>query len=134
MLTVFGMKTPKTTLAERLQLAIARAGVNQKQLVRACRTSPSAVTQWLDGSTKNLKLANLFAAAEFLGVSAAWLAGYSDDMGPPASPELLRMWEVLTREERVALQGFLLALSGQRQLENHRKKPIALLEDRRDDR
>lgn len=68
-----------TTLAERLKKRIAEVGVTQAQLARHTGAKEPSVTKWLNGQTKNLKGKNLVKAAEFLGVSEAWLA---DGVGP----------------------------------------------------
>lgn len=61
------------TLAERIEFAMKRAGVSQADLVRVTGAKSSSVSNWVHGRTKNLKGANLAAAAQLLGVREAWL-------------------------------------------------------------
>lgn len=67
------------TLAQRLKERTAELGVTQAQLARATGAKEPSVHKWFSGATKNLKGKNLVKAAEFLGVSEAWLA---DGVGP----------------------------------------------------
>lgn len=62
------------SLADRVDRALTRADKKPAQLAEACDISPAAVSDWLNGKTKNLKGANLYAAARFLDVNAEWLA------------------------------------------------------------
>lgn len=62
------------TFAERLAEAMQGAGINAASLAAAVGVSPSAVSQWLSASTKNMRPEHLFAAADVLGVEARWLA------------------------------------------------------------
>jgi SOS-response transcriptional repressor LexA len=63
-----------TTLAERLQWAIDRAGIKKIDLAKACGVSRGAVSQWFNGSTKSLEGTNLTNAAKATGVNPHWLA------------------------------------------------------------
>lgn len=63
-----------STLSDRLREALNDTGITQAELARACGVTPSAVSQWLDGQTKNMKMAYIFKAADFLGVQDRWLA------------------------------------------------------------
>ena len=63
-----------STLSERLKTALDETGVTQAEIARACRVTPSAVSQWLNGHTKDMKMAHIFAAADRLGVRDRWLA------------------------------------------------------------
>lgn len=67
------------TFVDRLNHAIAlREGelgthIYKKDLARAAAVSPSAVTQWLQGTTEELKAASLFGLAAYLKVRPEWL-------------------------------------------------------------
>lgn len=62
------------TLASRLKLALAESGATKTDLWKACGISSGAVTQWFDGTTKQLEGKNLIAAAKVLKVNPDWLA------------------------------------------------------------
>lgn len=68
------------TFAKRIKLAISEAGATKKALSGAVGVSPSAITQWTDGSTKSIEGENLVKAARFLGVSPDWLATGKGEM------------------------------------------------------
>ncbi len=59
---------------ERIARAIQMSGLTKTQVAAECGVANSAVTQWLSGDSKNLKLDNLFALAKATGFSAMWLA------------------------------------------------------------
>ena len=63
-----------TVLAVRLKTAMAKTGMTQAQLARACGVKPPSVSGWLNGKAKYLKGQNLLAAAKALNVSQDWLA------------------------------------------------------------
>lgn len=63
-----------TILAVRLKTAMAKTGMTQAQLARACGVKPPSVSGWLNGKAKYLKGQNLLAAAKALNVSQDWLA------------------------------------------------------------
>ena len=63
------------TVAQRLAEALASSDrFTQEGLARSCQVTPAAVSQWVSGQTKNLRLENLFSAADYLGVEPRWLA------------------------------------------------------------
>lgn len=63
------------TWTDRLVHALHnRPDRSQSGLARACGISDSAVAQWTSGQTKHIRQDNLFAAADYLGVEARWLA------------------------------------------------------------
>lgn len=70
------------TLAERLTLALSESGKKKTDIWRACKISSSAVTQWFNGSVKELEAANLLCAARVLGVNPNWLATGKGEMKP----------------------------------------------------
>jgi phage repressor protein C with HTH and peptisase S24 domain len=63
-----------STLKERLEEAIAEAGVTKTAIWKACGLSSGAVSQWFSGSTQNLDGENLLNASKVLGVNPEWLA------------------------------------------------------------
>lgn len=63
-----------TLLGVRLKTAMAKVGMSQAQLARACGVKPPSVSGWLNGKAKYLKGQNLLAAAKALNVSQDWLA------------------------------------------------------------
>lgn len=67
------------TLEKRIRERAAELGVTQAEIARATGAKEPSVHKWFSGATKNLKGRNLVKAAEFLGVSEAWLA---DGAGP----------------------------------------------------
>jgi phage repressor protein C with HTH and peptisase S24 domain len=62
------------TLAERIQRAREKAGLSKSELARAAGVSPSAVTQWENGETLELKGEPVTRVALACGVDAHWLA------------------------------------------------------------
>lgn len=72
-----GNATPNDTtnmdLGQRLDWAIERRGTNLVELANACEVSPGAVTQWVNGTTKNIRINHLIKAADYLDVSIRWL-------------------------------------------------------------
>ena len=62
------------TLTERIRAAREQAGLSQADVAKALRISASAVNQWEQGLTKNMKLNNFFALANLLGQDPRWLA------------------------------------------------------------
>ena len=62
------------TIGERLMARLRELGLRKADLARAVKISDTAVGLWIKGETKDLRLENLFAAADFLQVEARWLA------------------------------------------------------------
>ena len=62
------------TLAERIRTRRAELGLNPVDLAAEVGVSVSAVLQWENGKTQNLKNEYLFAVADALNVSPRWLA------------------------------------------------------------
>ena len=62
------------TLTDRIQAARVEAGLSQTDVAKALRISASAVNQWEQGFTKNIKLEHFFALAKLLGQDPRWLA------------------------------------------------------------
>jgi len=71
-----------STLAERMEKALAASGKKQADLVIATGAKASSVTNWIGGRTSNLKGENLTKAAACLGVSPVWLAAGVGEMKP----------------------------------------------------
>ncbi|MPS93786.1 LexA family transcriptional regulator [Comamonas sp.] len=71
-----------STLADRLTLAMEKAGVNQADLARACGVKPPSVHGWLSGKSKFLRGENLLKAAAVLRVNQSWLATGEGSMEP----------------------------------------------------
>lgn len=59
---------------ERIAYAIAASGKKYKTIAAECGVSPSAVTQWTTGDTKNVKPENLYLLAKQTGFRLDWLA------------------------------------------------------------
>lgn len=61
------------TLAERIQLLVD-AGFSKSQLAKAAGKTPGAVTQWLTGSTKEIKADTAWGLSALTGYSAEWIS------------------------------------------------------------
>lgn len=67
-------------MGERIrQLRVAR-GLTQEQLAKLSGVTKSAVSQWEDGSTKNLKLQTFLLVLDALGTDANFLI-YGENRG-----------------------------------------------------
>lgn len=64
----------KTSLSERLNIAMRRKNAKQADLARVTGVSRPSVHDWVNGTTQNLKGDNLVKIASFLDVSIEWLA------------------------------------------------------------
>ena len=62
------------TLTERIRAAREQAGLSQADVAKALRISASAVNQWEQGFSKNIKLEHFFALASLLRQDPQWLA------------------------------------------------------------
>jgi phage repressor protein C with HTH and peptisase S24 domain len=62
------------TLAERLKIALAQAGIKQIELARRVGVTRGAVSLWFKGTTTSLEGENLLKTAQILGVSPNWLS------------------------------------------------------------
>lgn len=78
-----------STLAERLTVAIADAGITKAELARRVGISAPSVNGWFSGKAKFLRGENLLAAARALNVDEDWLA-----TGKGASPRVYGVAEV----------------------------------------
>ncbi|WP_422505928.1 LexA family transcriptional regulator [Stenotrophomonas sp. GZD-301] len=63
-----------STLADRLTIAIAQAGITKAELARRVGISAPSVNGWFSGKAKFLRGENLLAAAKALQVDEGWLA------------------------------------------------------------
>ena len=59
---------------ERIARAIKLSGKKKGEIAKACDVANSAVTQWIDGTTKSLKPSSMYALAAITGFNAKWLA------------------------------------------------------------
>lgn len=82
---------------QRLQEAAQRRGVNQTELARACGVSPSAVSQWFSGETKNMRVENIVACAKRLNISLKWLLSGQGTMEATQDPVTQQMLEHFSR-------------------------------------
>lgn len=62
-----------TTLASRLKEAICARKISQKDLAEKVGISPSAITQILNGSTKELKAESALRLSRALNIDPWWL-------------------------------------------------------------
>jgi transcriptional regulator with XRE-family HTH domain len=79
------------TMGDRVRVQRNGRGLTQEQLGKLVGVSKSAVSQWEDGSTKNIKLATFLLLIEVLHTDANYLIwGNSKGPGPsraaPANP------------------------------------------------
>lgn len=70
------------TVGERLKWAMDKAKVTRSDLASACGVSTVSVGKWLNNDSKNLKMENLFTAADLCLVNAKWLG---TGQGTPSS-------------------------------------------------
>lgn len=102
---------------ERIAAAIRQAGMTKSAVAQAVGVSPAAVTQWINGGTKDIKNENLFALATITGVSARWLATGEGDMHAPngipegATVHAYRSQDELSEEDYVFVDRFDVKLS-----------------------
>ena len=100
-----------------------------RSLASAVGVSPSAVTMWENGQTKNLRPRHLLAVADHLGVSIRWLitgrahkdhgvnavaeepALYSRAPLSPDGIEVCQQWEKLPREAREQVRQYIYLLA-----------------------
>src|SRR5687767_9386413 len=66
------------------QLRVAR-GMTQEQLAKACGVTKSAVSQWENGGTINIRLQPFLRALEALGTDAPYLIWGKDRAAPTPS-------------------------------------------------
>jgi phage repressor protein C with HTH and peptisase S24 domain len=61
------------TWNQRLERALKESGHTPADLARAVGVRPPSVTEWLNGTTKDLKAANAERVCRFLGINQSWL-------------------------------------------------------------
>jgi phage repressor protein C with HTH and peptisase S24 domain len=95
---------------ERIARAIALSGKKKGEVAKACGVANSAVTQWINGDSKNVRPDNLFKLAEFTGFSAEWIATGKGPEKPVVEPDaeligMLSPWDSETplEEDEVAI-------------------------------
>jgi transcriptional regulator with XRE-family HTH domain len=135
-----------TTLQERLTQAMKAGEKTRADLARACGMTRQGVGKWFDSETKNLKLDNLFDAADELGVDARWLATGKGTMKrggvvtalPPDIPQrridLIRMYGRLPEEVRLPIRQLIETLAWQHhpskaEYVKRQKKPMMVHEE-----
>ena len=73
----------KMNLQDRLSAAMKYAGIDQATIVKTLKVSRAAVSQWVNGPTKEIKSKHAMQLAFMLGVNPDWLAyGKGDMLGP----------------------------------------------------
>ena len=97
------------TLAERVAEALEQAQAtapykNKAGLAKHCGIRPSSVTDWFSGKTKTIGYKHAVLAAEYLQVSASWLADGVGDMRSPS----VRAYEGTENGENVADSEFVI--------------------------
>ena len=85
----------KTIFAERIAALMDQTGISQSELIERCKPhadaagiklTKSALSQYISG-TKNPKFDKLKVIEQTFGVSAEWLAGYTDDPTVTPAPD-----------------------------------------------
>jgi len=72
------------TMAERIKALREARGMSQTELGRYCGVTKSAVSQWEDGSTENIKLKTFLLLVKALGTDFEYLV-----YGPTRAPDPL---------------------------------------------
>lgn len=67
-------------LGDRIAHALKTSGINIERAAVEIGVTRPAIDQWASGSTKNLKLANLFKLAKLTGFSAEWIGNGTGPM------------------------------------------------------
>lgn len=111
-------------LGARLRWALQQSGHTQQDLARHLGISKSAVSQQVNGDTKEITPKNLFRAARFLGVEPEWLgtgkgprtplerlASEGVEMQGQDVREIVRRIAALSVQSRNALRSLLESMS-----------------------
>jgi transcriptional regulator with XRE-family HTH domain len=77
--------SPMETMGDRIRTLREARRLTQEQLGKAVGVSKSAVSQWEDGSTKNIKLVTFLALLEALGTDYEYLV-YGAGRGATSGP------------------------------------------------
>lgn len=92
---------------DRIQLALRTAGLTASETARRVGVSPEAVLQWLNGRTKNLRMAYLFSLARVTGFEAEWIATGNGPMrrpgADPAKAALVTLYDRLDDRGRATV-------------------------------
>lgn len=78
------------TMGDRIKQLRKARNLTQEQFAQAVGVTKSAVSQWEDGSTKNLKLATFLLVLEILATDAEFLIYGPERGGAPKRPWKLR--------------------------------------------
>ena len=70
---VSGYSASMQTMGDRIKLLREAKGLTQSELGKLCGVSKSAVSQWEDGSTANIKLSYFMRLIEVLGTDPKYL-------------------------------------------------------------
>ena len=70
------------TMGDRIRLLRRAKGLNQDQPAERCGVTKSAVSQWENNQTDNIKTVQLFKLLRTLGTDLAYLA-FGEDRLPP---------------------------------------------------
>nr|DAI64520.1 MAG TPA: Repressor protein CI [Caudoviricetes sp.] len=101
----FQMGTLAERVAEALEQAQATAPYKNKAgLAKHCGIRPSSVTDWFSGKTKTIGYKHAILAAEYLQVSASWLADGTGDMKSPS----VRTYEGIENGDNLADSEFII--------------------------
>jgi transcriptional regulator with XRE-family HTH domain len=73
------------TMGDRIKTLREARGLTQEQLGKLVGVSKSAVSQWEDGSTKNIKLTTFLGLIEALRTDYEYLV-FGADRGPSSGP------------------------------------------------
>lgn len=104
------------TLAERVGAALSRPGITASKVAREVGITPSSVTQWKNGDTKNIASDILFDAARAFEVDPEWLATGKGEM------------VVDSAKDRLSNEGILVGILYQ-ELPDHQKRMVKVLID-----
>ena len=83
----------KSTLAERIALALNQTDLKRSDIARLLNLSPASVSAWFNGRSKSIKSTHLARVANLLGVSSYWLAS---GIGEMKSPNVLVSEDVIS--------------------------------------
>lgn len=103
------------TWHQKIKLARERLGMTKSELANLVGISPSAITQWENGETKNIDGGNLVAVARALRVSAEWLMDKRNAELPPLEEEANPALERVTHA-KAELRELLESVNGEARL------------------
>lgn len=109
------MQVATDTFGQRILYALEYRKLLKVELAKACGMSPSAVTQWIDGTTKTYDASKVLKAAKFLRVRLEWLlenAGPMEDLTDPEASEIGRLFALLPEGEKIRLGPIIKAVIG----------------------